>query len=212
MGCLRAIFYQIGCLVLLVAAAVAAFIYRRQIADYYHDWRAGRAAGRVWALPVEGGADEAARRLEQLADRRGRAYVDLTAGDIAALLDAELGRGARRAFDSVAVSLDSNDVRVRGVVDLSDVPRDLLGPLRGVVGGRQQVTVGGPLEADSAGRLLWRIRTLRIGDVPLPRGAVVPTLRAARVPGIVDGRVPLPVRAAVGDVRVTTTGVRLYRK
>jgi hypothetical protein len=210
-GCLRAIFYQIGCLVLLVALAVGAWIYRRPLLEAYRGWRSGRTAVEAWVAPASGDAARADGEIAKLARRGGPAYVDLTAADIAARLEALLAGAPRRALDSVAVSLGEDDIKVRGVVDLGAVPPSALGPLRGVVSGRQRITVGGPLSADSSGRLLWQVRSLAVGDLPLPRPAIPALLDAVRVPGADGARVPLPISGAIGDVRVTPDGVRLYR-
>lgn len=213
MGCLKALFVQVGCLVLVVLAAVFGWIYRRDLVDLYRRIR-GRpeAAATVWAAPAAGDLERARGTLEQLARCGGPAYVDLTAGELAALVDGELVRVPRRAVDSVRVALEENQVRLRASLDLSEVPQRLLGPLRGALERREPVTVGGTLTADTAaGHLDWTVTALEVRDFPFPRSTIPAILRALKVPGLEGAAVPIPVPAAVGDVRVSTGRVRLYR-
>jgi len=212
MGCLKAIVVRVGCLIVLVVLAVLAFTYRHEILDFWRHWRGNGSASAVWVAPSgQEGAQRADRALAQLASRGGPAFVDLDAAQIGGLIETQLARVRQRALDSIMVLLGDNDVRVRGSVDLSRVPRNLLGPLRGVLHGRERVIVGGPLLADSTGRLLWRVTSLQVGAFPFPRGTIGALLKAINVPGVEDARVPLPVEGRIGDVRVSPAAVRLYR-
>lgn len=212
MGCLRTLFVQVGCLVVLVAAAVLGFIYREQVVAVYRRLRGlPPVAEAVFVGPAPGGADRATAALERLVRPGGPAYVDVGAAELAALVDAELARTPRRVFDSVAVALGEDEVMVRGVLDLSGVPRQLLGPLASGFSPREPVVAGGPLAVDSAGTARWEIRSLRVRDFPFPRGTVPAIVRALRLPGGRDGALPLPTPGPIGDVRVSAAGVRLYR-
>jgi hypothetical protein len=73
------------------------------------------------------------------------------------------------------------------------------------------VSAGGPLAADSAGRLLWTVTSLRVREFPFPRSTIAAVLRSLGVTLADDGAIALPVPAAVGDVRVSPERVRLYR-
>ena len=213
MGCLRKLFVQIGCLIFFLALLVVGFIYREQVTAIYRRLRGlpPPLETTVFLPPATGGAARARESLRRLAGREGLAYVDLTAGDIAALVDGELGRAPRRAFDSVAVGLTADALRLRGVLDLREVPRGLLGPLASGMSGREPVTAGGPLSVDSTGRVLWTLTSLKVRDFPFPRGTIPAILRSLRIPGVEEGALPIPVGERVGDVRVSPTGVRLYR-
>jgi len=213
MGCLKALFVQVGCLVLLVAAAVLAFLYRKPLWDAYHRWRGGKPPAVVaYAAPPAdaAGARTASDALARLTRAGGPAYVDLTAADVAALLDRDLVRASRHVFDSVSVALDSNTVLVKGVLDLSLLPKDFLGPFSGSLNGREPVEAGGALLAGSGGTLRWAPDRLRIRDFPIPRRGIPVLLRALHVEAA-QGGVTLPGVTGVGDVRVTPERVRLYR-
>lgn len=213
MGCLRQLFVQIGCLILVIAAVILGFIYREQVTAVYRRLRGLPPAAdtAAYVLPAAGGADRAARALEQLARRGGPAYVDLDAGDLAALVDDEFRRAPRRVFDSIAVGLEENAVRLRGVLDISEIPQRLLGPFSSGLDRRESVAVGGPLGVDSAGRVLWTLTSLKIRDFPFPKSTIPAILRALRLPGAADGALILPLAGPVGDVRVSRSLVRLYR-
>jgi hypothetical protein len=212
-GCLRQLFVQVGCVVLVLAGAALAFVYREQLADVYRRLRGEPAPVEVvYVVPEPGGARAAVRALEQLARPRGPAFVDLSAGQLAALIDDLLSRAGRRVFDSVQVALGNDEVRVKGSLDVREVPRNLLGPLRGAIGPFEPLAVGGPLAVDSAGRVRWRITSLSIRDFPFPRSTLPALVRQLRIPDATDGSVPIPDAGTVGDVRVAPAGVRLYRR
>ena len=209
-GCLKAMAVRIGCAALFAAACVFVILFHTEIWDYYKAWRGNPAE--VYTPPAEGGEPRSRSAFERLARPGGPAYEDLTAGDVAALVSRALEEaGGRRVLDSVRVALLQNEVRVRGVLDLSGVPRSALGPLAGIVGDREPASIGGPLSADTAGGLVLTVTYLRLRDFPFPRATIPRILRAARVPGAIGARVPLPGTAGIGDVRVSPSGMRLYR-
>jgi hypothetical protein len=212
MGCLRALFVQVGCLVLLVAAVVLGVLYRREIWGTYRRLRGEKpaaAVGYVAAAPQGGVRAEEA--LARLGRRGGPAYVDLSAPEIAALLDRDLVRGSGRIFDSVQVALDSDVVLVRGQLDLARLPRGFLGPLASSFSGREPVEAGGALVAAPGGAVRWKPDRLRIRDFPFPRRIIPALLRSLHVAAPGDSGLALPGVRGVGDVRVTPERVRLYR-
>jgi hypothetical protein len=213
MGCLKALFVQVGCLVLLVAAAVLAFLYRKPLWDAYQRWRGAKPPAAVsYAAPSSdaAGARRATDALGRLARASGPAYEDLTAADVAALLDRDLVRGSRNTFDSVQVALDSNTVLVKGVLDLSRLPHDFLGPFSGSLSGREPVEAGGALVAGTGGSVRWVPDRLRIADFPIPKRGIPLLLKSLHVEAA-QGGVTLPGVTGVGDVRVSPERVRLYR-
>jgi hypothetical protein len=211
MGCLGAIVRQIGCLVLLIAAVVLAVIYRRPLWEAYQRVRGARPpAAAVYEAPGPDGARAATERLAGLSRPGGPAYVDLTAADVAALLDRDVVRASDRLFDSVRVALDSDVILVRAVLDLSRLPRDFLGPLSGSFEGREPIETGGTLLASAGGTVRWVPDRLRIHDFPIPRQGIPSLLRSLHVASP-DGGVVLPGITGVGDVRVVPERVRVYR-
>ena len=209
MGCLKAIFVRAGCAVMLVVALIAAFIYREPIWEYSRQWRGN--TGEVYVAPAPDGAARARAALDRLERRGSSAYEDLTAADIASLVEAALARTDKRVFDSLRVALLEGEIRVSGWLDLSGVPRNLLGPLSGAMNDREPAAIGGPLSVDSSGHLVLTVTYLKLREFPFPKGTIPRILSAAHLSGAVGARVPLPGTTTVGDVRVTPGYVRVYR-
>ena len=212
MGCLRNLAYQIGCLVIGAALAIGLFVFRDQVGALYHKFRGTPPRAETAFVPAgPESRREASRELERLAERGGPPYVDLSADEVASLIEEAIGRAGGRGLDSIMVGLMENEIRLRGSLDMSRVPRDLLGPLAGMVDQREPVVIGGPLGRDSTSQLFLDVTTLRVDDFPFPRSMIARLLREARLPGIVGTRVALPAMRGVADVRVTPEYVRLYR-
>ena len=208
MGCLR----RLGCLVILLAAVVAGFLYRDRIVAVWHRIRGVPAAAPVaYATPAPGAARKGEAALELLARRGGPAYVDLTATELASLVEEQLEGPGGRVLDSVGVALGDGHVEVRGSLDVSALPRRLLGPLAEGLGRREPVLVGGVLAARPDGRVVWTIDELRIRDFPFPRAVIPAILHAMNLTDGKDAGVPIPFSEGVGDVRVSPAGIRLYR-
>jgi len=208
MGCLKSIAYQIGCLIVGLALLVLAVIYREQVVALYHKLRGTQPHSDIVYLAARPDSRrEADELLDRLQRRGGPAYVDLEAHHVAALVEQALGGG----LDSIQVGLGESEVRVRGLLDLRSVPRDILGPLRNMVDDREPVVIGGGFDADSTGRLRVNVTTLSIADFPFPRAMIPRLLREARVRGLEGARLELPGIRGVGDVRIDANRVRLYR-
>ncbi len=219
MGCLRRVIGALGCLVILAVAALAVWVFRDRLAAMYHRLRGGARppAPVVYAPPAPGGAARADSALARLSRRGGPAYVDLTAGELAALIVRELGSPGRRVFDSVAVALGDQRVSVRGSLEVSRLPRRLLGPLADGLGRREPLVAGGTLGVDPGGRMMWTIDELKVRDFPFPRSVMPAIVHELGLAGARGAAVPIPIpqgrdgRVVVGDVRVTAARVRLYR-
>lgn len=209
MGCLRALFVRIAMTVISLALVVAVVVYHREILDYIDAWR-GRS-NQTYVTPATGDARKPADALRRLRETDGPAYEDLSAADLAAVIDSSLSRAGRKVFDSVQVALLENEVRVRGTLDVSRVPRNLLGPFAGVLRDREPATIGGPLSVDSTGRLVLTVTHLEVRDFPFPKGTIPRILQELRIPDSQGARVPLPLGTRLGDVRVTPSSVRFYR-
>jgi len=208
MGCLR----RLGCLVILLAALAAGYLYRERLAAAWRRVRGVPApAPAVFVPPAPGAAPQARASLQRLVGRGGPAYVDLSAAELAALIEQQVAGQGARVLDSVSVALGDQRVEVRGSLDVSAVPHRLLGPLAEGLGRREPVVAGGTLVAQPDGRVAWNIDALKIRDFPFPR-AVIPAI--LHVMNLTDGSasaVPIPLPPGVGDVRVSPKGIRLYR-
>jgi hypothetical protein len=212
MGCFGGLLKGIGCLVVLIAAAVLGFIYRERLTALYRRVRGiPEPPPAVYVMPSPGGASQAEGALRSLARGGGPAYVDVTPEELAALIERQIAGSGHRVFDSVAVALGDQRIQVRGSLDVSVMPKRLLGPLAEGLGRREPVVAGGTLSVAPDGRLLWAIDQLKIRDFPIPRsviGAIVRSLGVSAAPGAV---VAIPLPSGIGDVRVSPSGVRVYR-
>lgn len=212
MGCLKGALAGIGCLVVLLAAAAAGYIYRDRLAHLYRRVRgAPEPPPAVYVMPSPGGAARAEAALRQMARRGGPAYVDVAPGDLAALVDRELARAPNRVFDSVEVALGDQRILVKGLLDVSRLPRRLLGPLSEGLGRREPVVAGGPLAVGPDGRVRWMIDQLVIREFPFPRSVIPAIIRSFHLADARDASVPIPLPAGIGDLRVRSSGVRAYR-
>lgn len=215
-GCLRQLFVQIGCLVVLVAAVVLGFLYRDQLGAIYRHIRhlPPPAEEAHFVPPAVGAAGVPAARaaLARLAEPGGPAWIDLSPAQVGALLEERLrSTGQRGAVDSLSVAFVGDEARVRGIVDLSGVPRGALGPFAGSLDRHQPVMLGGIFSADSAGRVWWSVTRLVVGDFPFPRGTIGAVLRQLHVPELAGSAIPLPLHERVGDATVRQGALRLYR-
>jgi hypothetical protein len=207
MGCLR----RLGCLVLLLAMVAAAYLYRDRLAALYHRLRGiPEPAPIVFTPPAPGAAAKAEGALDRLARRGGPAYVDLDAAQLAGLISSQLAPGPHPALDSIAVALGTDRVEVRGSLDVSVLPRKLLGPLAAALGAREPVTAGGRLSV-ADGQVWWTIDALKLHDFAFPRPVIPALLGSMGLPGLRGAAIPLPLATGVGDLRVSPAGVRVYR-
>jgi len=211
-GCLKNILAGIGCLVVLLAAVVAGYVYRDELAHLYRRVRGiPERPPAVYATPSADAARRAEAALGQLSRRGGPSSVELSADQLAALIDRELAHGPSRVFDSIAVALADSQVLVKGSLDVSQLPRRLLGPLSENLGRYEPVVAGGRLAAAADGSVRWTIEQLKLGDLALPKATIPAIIRSLGVAGARDASVPIPLPVPVGDVRVSASGVRLYR-
>ena len=212
MGCLRGLFVRIGCLVVLLALLALGWIYREEVKDLYRRLRGLPGRARVTYVSADtspAAAETALRRVER---RGGPAYVELTAGQVGALIAGVLERTGTNAVDSVQVALLEGEVLLHGSLDMTHVPANLLGPLAGALGPRESIAIGGPLSVDPIGRLMWSVTSLSVKSFPFPRSTIPALIRQLRIPGAEGNAVPVPGLTNLRDVHVTPDVVRLYRR
>jgi hypothetical protein len=209
MGCLKAIVVRVVSTLILLALIVAGWTYRHEIMGYIDAFRGQRKA--EYVPPSARAPANPAEAIAKLEQGDGPAYVDFTAGDLASIITSSLGPDGRQAFDSVRVALLTNEVRVRGSLDLRRIPRSILGPFAAALGDREPAAIGGPLVVDPNGRLVLQVTYFAVKDFPFPKSMIASLLREARLPGAEEANLPIPLATRLGDVRVTPEHVRLYR-
>ena len=149
----------------------------------------------------------AAAKLDSLARRRADSVL-LTPREIQSLVVAEVERRARGVADSVTVELGDGVVSVRGRVDAGKLEGHNLGPLAEWLRGRQTVSVGGPVALLRLGTGQWRIETVVVRGLPVPK-ALWEGLLGMVIPGA-GSSLTFPVDRWITGIRVTAAGAVLY--
>jgi hypothetical protein len=151
--------------------------------------------------------------LIELCDRFASA---IGAADLASfVLDSALHGFSPRASGAQAIAKDDR-LYMKAMVTAADLggPKTL-GPLSGLLEGKQELTVGGRLEVLAPGRAQFRVEEISLGELALP-SAVIPRIlarigvkdRTANTPG---DAVPVIVPTSLADVRVNKGHVTLYK-
>ncbi len=216
-GCLR----RIGCLVILVAAALAAWYWRDawypKVRARLHLPASHAAASAVrWEPLTPAGAARARSACDRLQEQNGPVYVNVSPADLAALmLDSTMHRLSPSATNVEASAHDERlylRAQVR-VADLGGAPT--LGPLSSVLDGMQELTIGGRLEILKAGRAQFHVQEIQLKELTLP-AALIPRLLArfnarGADPTLAADAIPVHVPKELADVRVAKGHVFLYK-
>lgn len=208
---------MIGCGTVLIVAGIVGWEYRAQLAGAYRSVVEGAQptpADSV-GLPVTGEPTSRALRSAQqkraaIARQGGPAYVVLSADEMASLITLELAPDARRALDSIRVTLSEGRFALQARLNTRIFSRQLLGPLAGMLAPEEPVRIAGPAQYAGIGALAWEPDEFTIRAFPFPAVAIPKLVN--RLTGGTDGRVPIPVPVTVGDVRIRPSGVTFYRR
>jgi hypothetical protein len=214
-GCLR----RIGCLFVFLIAAVAAYLTRDRwlpMVGVKPAPRTVEVGGPVWEPVSEEAAARARRAIESLGRRNGPVFVNITPGDLASYFYIALSQQLPPSADSIEAAAIANRMYVRAVVALEDFKAvDALGPLAGVVGTRERLQMGGTFAMIRPGLAQFLVEDVRIGQLPIPRGAIPGVLnqirRGTRPPGLAANGLPFVVPTYLGDARVANDKITLYK-
>jgi len=216
-GCLR----RIGCLFVLCIAAVAAYLTRDRWMPLLP--RMGSSApkqvepgGPTWQSVSDDGAGRARRAIESLGRRTGPVFVNLTAGDLASYFYIALSEQLPPSADSIEATTIGNRMYVRALISLDDFKAaDALGPVGGMLGRRERLQMGGTFAVIRPGLAQFLIEDVRLGQLPIPRGAIpklmVQIRRGTRPPGVAENGLPFVVPTYLGDARVAGDDVTIYK-
>lgn len=206
-GCLR----RIGCLVVLLAGIVAAWMTR----DLWWERVTGRAVTdtREWkSAPAD---SEPRISRSAVGARSGPAFVSLSPGQLAALLrDATNTMSIPIRDPEVAIAGDRVSVRGRVSINATTVAREL-GPLASLLKGEQVVTLSGRPRVESKGRGVVVVDEVRIAGAEVPGPAVRAVLAqlGGRSAGSEGGEpsISFSLPLTVGDIRVVRGKLVIYR-
>jgi hypothetical protein len=216
-GCLR----RLGCLVVLVVLAAAAWFYRdRLTAEYRRITGGGRevvvAEDPIDWQPVSDSAAARARRsIESLSRRSGPVYTNLAAGDLASYVFTQLERELPPSARDIESAVVGDRVHVRASISLADLGRDALGPLASMLGDRETVQFGGTFDVVRPGLAEFVVQELKIKELALPQAAIPRLLRQIdrgnRPEGVAPNALPLEIPPYIGDIRVARGRITIYK-
>jgi hypothetical protein len=206
---------RLGCLFVLLLAGVYAYLTRDR-------WMA-RVTGKeesatvTWQPITEPGAKQAEAALASLQRKGGPAYVTMSANELASLMVASTGHRLPAALDSVAAAVMDETIRVRARVRLDDIRGlDALGPLTGMLGTSERIELAGTMAVLRPGLGEFRVSSVKVGDLPLPRAAI-PRLLArldssVRPEGVSADGIAITIPDYIGDVRIARGEITLYKR
>ncbi len=214
-GCLR----RVGCLFVFVIAAVAAYLTRDRwlpMIGVNPAPRTVEAGGPTWQPVSDEAAARARRAIESLGRRNGPAFVNLAPGDLASYFYIALAQQLPPSADSIEAAAIGNRLYVRAVIALDDFKAvDALGPLAGMIGSRERLQMGGTFAMIRPGLAQFLVEDIRIGQLPIPRGAIPKVLgqirRGSRPEGLAENGLPFVVPTYLGDARVASDQITLYK-
>lgn len=214
MGCLM----RLGCLVLVLIAGAVAFLTRDRWMDRL-PWRSSQAETSVTASAWEpisaAGRDRTIGALAEMALPKSRAYVTLSAGDIASYMAHFANFDRQKAADSLMARVDGDQVRLRARVkksELGGTVATIVGPL---LRDQEWVEMSGDLRVISKGYAEYRVRELTVRGIGLPDAAIAKLVgsisRISRPPGASEYGLPLSIPSYIADVRVLNGKITLYK-
>ena len=214
-GCLR----RIGCLFILLCAAVVAYLMRDRWLPMVGVKPAARtveANGPAWEPVSDDAAARARRGIESLGRRNGPVFVNLSPGELASYFYIALAQQLPPSADSIEATTIGNRLYVRAVVSLDEFKAvDALGPLGSVLGRRERLQMGGTFAMIKPGLAQYLVEDIRLGQLPIPRGAVPKVLkqirRGSRPEGVAENGLPFVVPTYLGDARVAADKITLYK-
>lgn len=216
-GCVKNMFASIGCLTVFVLVGFVAWEYRGQMgravrSQFQGEAESNRAEpqGPTVGTPSPRALQSAERKEREVGRRGGPASVRLTADEMASIIQDRLDPVAKRALDSLRVTLEEGRFTLDGQVLLEVFSQEMLGPWAQFLGGRQPLHVAGPVALRDTGIVAWSADEFVIGPFPFPQSAI---------PGLVnyltggsDGALIIPVPETVGGVHVGPGGVTFSRR
>lgn len=212
-GCVR----RLGCLVLLLALGVAAYLTRDRWRGYLQRDR-GRATSvaPVWEPLTDAGAERARRIVESLGQRSGPVFANVRPGDLASYIFVALAKQLPPSAQNTRAAVIGDRLYVKSFVKLTDFGgAAALGPLAGMLSDRDTLQFGGTFEMIRPGLAEFHVLEIRLHDLSVPR-AVIPKLvakmgRGARPAGTAPDALPLVTPPYLADVRLGQGRVTLYK-
>jgi hypothetical protein len=216
-GCLKGAL-RLGCLVLVLAGAVAAWWFRAPLGRAAGHWFGTRSTqlppvGDTVGAPTPKALSSSQTKIDRLKRPSGPDSTVLSPNEVAAMIGSGIDWSVRKSFDSLRVELLEGSIAVHCRLDTRVIPPEALGPLAGMLNPREPLRIAGPLAMARPGIARFTVVELSLRGFPFPPPLVKQL--AQRVAGAdTSGAVPLRVPPAFSDVvdlAVHPTGLVLYR-
>lgn len=219
MGCLR----RLGCLVVLVILAYAAWVNRdrlRQLLPFTRGTpsRVGAASATEggWGLVTTGGANHAEHLLLTLAERSGPVFASMPPEDFAAYMLMDVTGRIPPAADSMEAAIIDHRLTLRGSADVKAMKAAVpLGPLANVIGDRASIALAGTFDVVRPGTAEFRIQEITLADLPVPTPLIPQILHrieiGAHPAGLAADGLLLNLPPYIADIRVVGGRITLYK-
>ena len=211
---------KLGCLLVAALIAAAAWFGRDawypQLRERLGATPAVERTDAKWQPLSNEGAERGRVAFEKLRQKDGPVFVNLSAGDFASFLLDSVVRGFSQGATGAAALARGDRLYLRAHVSIADLGGpSTLGPLSGVLEGRQELTVRGRTEVLRPGRAQFRIDEVKLKDLPLPTAVIAKILSrvwsANRDASTAGDAIPLRVPPELADVRVSNGRMTLYK-
>jgi hypothetical protein len=184
--------------------------------------RVGRSAptattprAETWESITPAGAARAREAVQKLGVRSGPVFANLTPGDLLSYVYQELEKQLPPSTQHIEAAAIGDQLWVRAEVKPSELGAAALGPLASILGEREPVRFGGTLDIVRPGLAEFRVESVRIRDLSIPKAMIPKLLQSgdprARPKGIADDALPLPIPSYIADVRIRNGKITLYK-
>jgi hypothetical protein len=169
----------------------------------------------AWEPVTPDGATRAREAVRKLGTRSGPVFANLTPGDLLSYVYQELQKQLPPSTQNIEATVVGDQLWVRADVKPSDLGAQSLGPLASMLGEREPVRFGGTLDIVRPGLAEFRVQSVRIRDLSLPK-AMIPKLlnsndNRPHPKGVAPDALPLPVPTYIADVRIHGGKITLYK-
>jgi hypothetical protein len=214
---------RLGCLVVLVVIAGAAYLtrelwYERLRARVTGDdvAAADSAATSAWEPLSPERAERGERAVRALARGGGPVYVTLRAGELASYAFLSLASALPPSAQDAESAVIGDRVYVRALVNLRELGGTSgLGPLGGMLADRDTLRLGGTFDVLRPGLAQFHVRDVQLGSFPVPERMIPSLVRRVRrgkeFEGLAADALAVPIPDYIGDVRVARGRITLYK-
>lgn len=210
---------RLGCLVILAALAVGAWLTRDRWMSRVPFLDRGQPSAEstlpTWQPLTVDGAGRARDALQRMEARGGPVYVNIAPGDLAAHIFQELSGMLPSGADSIEAAAIGDRLYLRATVPTTVLgDRNALGPVAALLGDRERVQFGGVLSVLRPGLGQFRVTELRVRDFALPPPLItriVGQMARDRPADVPADALPLRTPDHIADVRVANGMVTLYK-